>query len=87
MSRRVCTTQPGFGTCCQAAQAGRLNQPIQVQLPNGSLRCAMCKPVTKRKGGQGFQFRFQKDQACGIASGCPVVGQTSGVNLPQVFGR
>lgn len=80
---RRCTTVPGFGACCQAAQAGTLNQPIRIQTQHGQ-RCGMCRPIQKRRGGSGFQFRFLKGQACGIVAGCPVAG-TAG--LPQLTQR
>jgi hypothetical protein len=72
MARR-CTTVPGFGACCQAAQQNRLGQPIRIQTSHGQ-RCAICTPITRRNGRPGFQFRFQHSSACGITSGCPMLG-------------
>lgn len=82
MARR-CTTVPGFGVCCQAAQAGRLGQPIAVQTRTGQ-RCAICTPIQKRRGGTGFQFRFRKDSECGIVSGCPIGQNVPTGGLPQI---
>lgn len=80
MSIRVCHSVAGYGTCCKAAQQGRLGQYIPVTGPGGRTRCAVCTPITKRKGGQGFQFRFAKNANCGLAAGgCPVVGPQSSV--------
>lgn len=71
MARR-CTTVPGFGTCCAAAQRGNLNQPVRVNTAHGQ-RCGICTPHQKRSGAQGFIFRFTKSSACGLAAGgCPI---------------
>lgn len=78
MSIRRCTTTPGFGACCQAAQAGRLNQPIRINTQHGQ-RCGVCRPHQKRNGSQGFIFHFAKSSMCGLsAGGCPVVNPAGG---------
>lgn len=85
MARR-CTTVPGYGACCQAAQAGRLNQPVRINTQHGQ-RCGVCTPVQKRNGQTGFRFRFAKSAECGLAAGgCPVVGQgqIAGQAQPQI---
>jgi hypothetical protein len=85
MSRRVCTTSPGFGACCQAAQAGQLGQNIVVNVPGHGQRCGICRQIQKRKGGVGFQFRFQKSAACGLAAGgCPI-GQQGALAPSPLF--
>lgn len=76
MARR-CTTVPGFGICCRAAQQNLLNQDIKVQTARG-LRCARCSTVasqSKRHPGRTvFQFRFRPGAECGLSSGgCPVI--------------
>lgn len=88
---RRCTTVPGFGTCCRAAQAGALNRPIPINTPHGQ-RCGECRVITKRRGGQGFQFRFHKSSECGLmAGGCPALaaggggGQLPLPTLPGTF--
>lgn len=78
MARR-CTTVPGFGVCCSAAQQGILGQSFKFTSSNGHQRCGRCDVITKRKGGQGFQFRFQKNAACGLGSGgCPALAGPGG---------
>lgn len=73
MARR-CTTVPGFGFCCQAAQQNLLNQPVRMNTRTGQ-RCVECTQITRRNGRPGFQFRFHKSQQCGIgAGGCPALG-------------
>jgi hypothetical protein len=88
MARR-CTTVPGYGTCCAAAQAGRLGAPFRIG-PAGHERCAQCDVVGKRKGGQGFRFRFVKSAQCGLMSGCPALqgagpGQGNLMSLPPAM--
>ena len=80
MARR-CTTVPGFGTCCRAAQQGLLNKPFQFTDSRGNVRCAECatRPSASRAPGKAgttvFQFRFHKNQECGIGPhGCPYLG-------------
>lgn len=71
MARR-CTTVPGYGTCCRAAQQGLLNQTMVITDSRGNKRCAECQVIQKRKGGQGFKFLFHKSAECGIGpGGCP----------------
>jgi hypothetical protein len=81
MARR-CTTVPGYGTCCRAAQQGLLNRTmvITVHHPNGgtSQMCAECstrqsRSRDPRKAGKTvFDFRFHKNAECGIGpGGCP----------------
>jgi len=84
MARR-CTTVPGFGTCCRAAQQGLLNKPFQFTDSRGSVRCATCatRASTSRShpGRTVFQFRFNKNETCGIGpGGCPALAQ--GGNAP-----
>jgi hypothetical protein len=86
MSRRVCTSQPGYGACCQAAQAGQLNTPIVVNVPGHGQRCGICRPHQKRNGSQGFQFRFQKSATCGLAAGgCPIGQQGTQIAASPLF--
>ena len=73
MARR-CTTVPGYGTCCAAAQQGALGRPFRVGAA-GRERCAQCDVITKRNGQQGFRFRWHKSAQCGIVSGCPALAQ------------
>lgn len=73
MARR-CTTVPGYGVCCSAAQQGILNQPFKMTTSNGHQRCAQCNQITKRNGQPGFQFRWHKNAQCGIGpGGCPAL--------------
>jgi hypothetical protein len=73
MARR-CTTVPGFGVCCRAAQQGLANQVFKFTDSRGHVRCAECNIVGKRNGAQGFRFRFHKNQECGIGpGGCPAL--------------
>lgn len=76
MARR-CTTVPGYGFCCNAAQQNALNRPVRMTTSGGKQRCVQCTTITRTKNrGQGFQFRFVKNAQCGIGpSGCPVLGQ------------
>lgn len=76
MARR-CTTVPGFGTCCAAAQQGALGRPFTVGA-QGRQRCAQCDVITKRNGQPGFRFRWHKSSQCGIVSGCPALTQGGG---------
>ncbi len=84
MARR-CTTVPGFGACCRAAQQGLIGQPMRIQTPHGE-RCAECNIITKRNGQPGFQFRWHKSVQCGIGpGGCPALataGQGGQLQLP-----
>jgi len=84
MARR-CTTVPGYGLCCTAAQQNRLNQPIRINTTRGQ-RCGICSthPSTSRNplkaGKTVFQFRFAPGASCGLGSGgCPVLGQGGAV--------
>lgn len=79
MARR-CTTVPGFGVCCRAAQANQLNQTIKVK-SGSSVRCASCTTITKRNGQPGFKFRFHKNSDCGIVSGCPALASQQQANI------
>lgn len=82
MARR-CTTVPGFGACCRAAQQGLLNRPFQMQTAHGQ-RCAECAQITRRNGRPGFRFRFHKNAECGIGpGGCPFLG---GAGVPGAPG-
>ncbi len=94
---RRCTTVAGYGTCCRAAQQGLVNRPFQMTTSGGHVRCAQCSTVassSKRHPGQTvFQFRWQKNQACGLgAGGCPYLSttgantqlQTTGSNIPSL---
>lgn len=81
MARR-CTTVPGYGFCCAAAQQGQLNRPVRMQTGRGQ-RCVECTQITKRNGRPGFRFRFHKSQECGIGpGGCPALGGQGG-QLPM----
>ena len=88
MARR-CTTVPGFGTCCAAAQQGALGRPFKLNMSNGRQRCAQCDQITKRNGQPGFRFRWHKNQQCGIGpSGCPVLAGVGGLGqLPAPTGN
>lgn len=84
MARR-CTTVPGFGTCCRAAQQGILNQPFKFTDSRGNQRCAECttrqsQSRDPRKAGRTvFMFRFHKNAECGIGpGGCPFLGAAPG---------
>jgi len=82
MARR-CTTVPGYGACCAAAQAGNLNRPIRIPTAHGE-RCGQCTVIQKRKGGQGFRFRFLKSASCGMGpGGCPALAQGGPVMTSQ----
>lgn len=88
MARR-CTTVPGFGTCCRAAQQGLTNRPFQMTTHTGAVRCAECRTVasTSRRhpGRTVFQFRWVPGAQCGIGpGGCPALTQPQGaVGGPQ----
>lgn len=85
MARR-CTTVPGLGACCRAAQQGMLGRPFILSTSHGQ-RCAQCDVVGKRKGGQGFRFRFHKSAECGIGpGGCPYLAGGQGGNPTLPFG-
>jgi hypothetical protein len=88
---RRCTTVPGYGTCCAAAQQGALGRPFKLQTAHGTQRCARCDQITKRNGSPGFRFRWVKNNVCGIGpGGCPALlggGQaqiTSGSPVLQI---
>lgn len=94
MARR-CTTVPGYGTCCRAAQQGLLNRPFQFTDSKGNARCAQCDSMTStstnpaKRGRQIFRFRFHKNTECGIGPhGCPYLGQggQSQLGLPAPGG-
>lgn len=77
MARR-CTTTPGLGACCRAAQQGMLNRPFVMTTSGGHQRCAECttrmsRSRDPRKAGRTvFDFRFHKNSECGIGpGGCP----------------
>lgn len=87
---RKCTTVPGFGACCRAAQQGLLNRPFQMTDSRGNVRCAMCSTATSTsrnpaKAGRTITvFRFQKNATCGIGPhGCPYLGQAGGQGALQ----
>jgi hypothetical protein len=82
MAVRRCTTSPGFGTCCRAAQQGLLNRPFQITDSKGNVRCAECTTAQsqskdpRKRGRTIFLYRFHKNQECGIGpNGCPYLGQ------------
>ncbi len=78
MARR-CTTVPGYGACCAAAQQGKLNQPVVMTDSRGHKRCLTCSVITKRNGSPGFRARFQRNAACGIGpGGCPALASAGG---------
>lgn len=92
MARRVCQTVAGVGRCCQAAQAGQLNQPIAITTRTGSVRCGHCSVVQSqsknpaKRGRPIFQFRWLPSNT----PGCPVTpancaAQAAGIQ-PQVTG-
>ena len=92
MSRR-CTTVPGYGTCCRAAQQGLLNRPFQMTDSKGNTRCASCSTRQStsrdpRKAGRTvFQFRFEKNTSCGIGPhGCPYIAGGQGQGQLQIGG-
>lgn len=92
MARR-CTTVPGYGTCCRAAQQGLLNQVMQITDSRGNKRCAECATVQSqsrdpRKAGRTvFQFRFHKSAECGIGpSGCPYLAGGTQTGRPLQLG-
>ncbi len=80
MARR-CTTVPGYGTCCRAAQQGLLGQNMRIATQHGE-RCARCDTIQRTKGkGPGFRFRFVKNSVCGIGpGGCPALAQAGAGN-------
>lgn len=97
--RRVCTTQPGDGACCRAFSQGvRSGQSFSFTDARGNTRCGSCtitQSKSKRNPGKNvFSFKFQKNQACGIVSGCAALqggaggGVASGAQLtiPAVRG-
>lgn len=92
MARR-CTTVPGYGTCCRAAQQGLLNAPFKMTDHLGHIRCAECstRPSTSRAhpGRTVFQFRWHKNSECGLGTGgCPYLGgQPGGIGLPAPTGQ
>lgn len=78
MARR-CTTVPGFGVCCRAAQQNLLNQPFKVAVAGRGERCAECTVITRKNGRPGFHFRWHKSELCGIGpGGCPALAQAGG---------
>jgi hypothetical protein len=88
MARR-CTTVPGFGKCCLAAQQGLLGRAFKFNDSRGNTRCGECttrpsRSRDPRKAGRTvFEFRFHKNAECGIGpGGCPYLtgagaGQTT----------
>lgn len=79
MARR-CTTVPGFGVCCRAAQQNLIGRPFQFNDSRGTARCAECtiersqSKDPRKNGRQIFRFRFHKNQECGIGpGGCPAL--------------
>jgi hypothetical protein len=95
MARR-CTTTPGYGTCCRAAQQGLLNRPFIINSGTRQI-CAECSTRQStsrdpRKAGRTvFMFRFHKHQECGIGpNGCPYLaggaGQQQGGGQSLVLG-
>ena len=96
MARR-CTTVPGYGACCRAAQQGMLNRPFIMNTAHGQ-RCAECSTRQSqsrdpRKAGRTvFMFRFHKSAECGIGpGGCPYLagqgGTPTGPALPTLPGQ
>ena len=86
MARRVCTTQPGDGACCRAFSQGvRSGQNFTFTDSRGNQRCGSCSIVQSRSkrhpGKNVFQFKFQKNQACGIVSGCAALQGNAGGGL------
>lgn len=79
MARR-CTTVPGFGACCAAAQQGHLGGPFRFTDSKGNQRCGECSIIQRSKGrGPGFQFRFHKNAECGLGPhGCPALANAPG---------
>lgn len=95
MARR-CTTVPGYGTCCRAAQQGLLNQTMVITDSRGNKRCAECSTRQStsrdpRKAGRTvFEFRFHKNAECGIGpGGCPYLqgGVGAGAGRPLQLGQ
>ncbi len=91
MARR-CTTVPGYGTCCRAAQQGFLNKTMTITTANGAKRCAICTThqSTSRNpakaGRTVFQFRFAKNAECGIGpGGCPALAGQGAVGGQSVL--
>lgn len=87
MARR-CTTVPGYGFCCAAAQQNALGRPVRMTTGRGQ-RCVQCDQITKRNGQPGFRFRFHKNSQCGIGpGGCPALagGQGGVLGLPAPSG-
>ena len=91
MAVRRCTTQPGIGACCRAAQQNLLNRPFRIQTANGTERCAICstrQSTSKdpRKAGRTvFNYRFAKNQQCGIGpSGCPYLAGANNTQSNQI---
>lgn len=88
MARR-CTTVPGFGTCCRAAQQGLTNTVFKMTDSRGIVRCAECAVVRstskRHPGANVFQFRWHKSAECGIGpGGCPALaGGAGGLGLGQ----
>jgi hypothetical protein len=88
---RRCTTTPGYGTCCRAAQAGLLNRVMKMDVgTSGRQRCAICTTHAststdpRKRGRTVFQFRWVKnsDPQCGIGpSGCPYLGNQGNPQL------
>lgn len=77
MARR-CTTVPGYGVCCRAAQQGMLGQVFRFATARGE-RCGECTPITRRNGRPGFRFRFHRSAECGIGpGGCPALASMAG---------
>lgn len=84
MSVRKCTSSPGFGKCCAAAQQGLLGQPFRITV-RGTQRCAQCDQIQKRNGSPGFKFRFHKSAQCGLGpSGCPALAGGGAANVAQI---
>jgi hypothetical protein len=89
---RRCTTTPGLGTCCRAAQQGLLNRPFIINTTHGQ-RCAECttdrsQSRDPRKAGRTiFRFRFHRGTECGIGpGGCPFLQGGGGGALPAPGG-
>lgn len=89
MARR-CTTVPGFGICCAAAQRGRIGKEFSFTDSKGHVRCAQCDIIQRTKNrGQGFRFRFLKNAVCQIGpGGCPSLNAQPGAGsvgtIPQI---
>lgn len=89
---KKCTTTPGPGVCCRAAEQGLLGKPFVFTIASGCLqgqqRCGECTTVPSRSKKHPnipvFQFRFHKNTECGLsgAHGCPALQQGARAGVP-----